>query len=123
MKELIDHPDWKNILVHTLTYNNLQKNYKKDGYRGGKKLQMDFQVNPPVVKIMKVYYESFMGRADPEIPVGELEVEKRLLHEASHIWGYRENQSEEFANKFLALSNNVGLRASNDITIQDSFCV
>lgn len=101
MPELKQNPSWRTILQTTLSYDRLQKLYKKNAYRGGRKLAMDYTVNPPVVKVLKPYYEAFMGKTDDELESSSREVQKRLLHEASHIWGYKESQSEVFAVKFL----------------------
>ncbi|MDD4976955.1 MAG: hypothetical protein PHY93_21565, partial [Bacteriovorax sp.] len=105
LKELTDYPKRRQILQETLAYDHLQKLFKKNTDRDGKKLAMDYVVNPPSVKILKPYYEAFMGKTDGELDQASLEVQKRLLHEASHIWGFNEDLSEKFAISFLKESN------------------
>ena len=117
-----NHPERKLILNYTLNYDHLQKLPKKNAYRGGKKLAMDYVVNPPTVKILKPYYETFMGKTDGELEEAALEVEKRLLHEAAHIWGYNEKDSEDFALRLLAESIPPETRPTNDIDIKPDFC-
>jgi hypothetical protein len=113
MKELVDHPEWKKVLVDTLNYDHLQKLYKKNAYRNGRKLAMDYIVKPASVKILKPYYEAFMGKTDAELDASSLEVQKRLIHEASHIWGYNETQSEDFSVRFLNHENKLDIRPTN----------
>ncbi len=121
LKELHDHPVWRAVLQETLNYDHLQQLPKKNAYRGGRKLAMDYVVNPPAVKILKPYYEAFMGKTDDELEKASLEVEKRLLHEASHIWGYNEKDSEAFALRFLNDVKENETRPTNQIDIK-SFC-
>lgn len=119
---LVKNPNWRGILFTTLKYENLQKLHKKNARRGDKLLAMDYVVNPPSVKILKPYYVAFMGKTDGELEASSLEVQKRLLHEASHIWGYNEPDSEKFAQQYL---ENVGLsakRATNDISFKSDSC-
>lgn len=101
MRELVDNPNWRTILQDTLGYQNLDKLSKKNQYRGGRKLAMNYIVNPPTVIVLKPYFEAFAGKTDTELEDASLEVQKRLLHEAAHIWGYKEEAAEEFAVAFL----------------------
>ena len=120
LKDLVDHPERRAILQDTLGYEDLDKLSKKNHYRGGRKLAMNYIVNPPTVIVLKSYFEAFMGRTDSELEEASLEVQKRLLHEASHIWGYKEEESEKFAIAFLEAPGNV---RHSDITIdQGSVC-
>lgn len=101
LKDIVDYPERREILADTLLYANLDKLSKKNHYRGGRKLAMNYIVNPPTVIVLKSYFEAFMGKTDPELEEASLEVQKRLLHEASHIWGYKEADSEKFSIAFL----------------------
>lgn len=124
LKDLVDYPERRAILEDTLAYDNLEKLSKKNQYRGGKKLAMNYIVNPATVIVLKSYFEAFMGRTDSELEEASLEVQKRLLHEASHIWGYKEADSEKFAVAFLKNINTPPPADENrpsDITIGD-FC-
>ncbi|MGZ3788872.1 MAG: hypothetical protein ACXVLQ_10130 [Bacteriovorax sp.] len=122
LKELNEHPDRRLILQVSLSYDHLQKLPKKNAYRSRKKLAMDYVVNPPTVKILKPYYEAFMGKTDEELEQSSLEVQKRLLHEASHIWGLNEEDSEAFALRFLDNTKVGEKRPTNQIDIKDDFC-
>lgn len=117
MPELKQNPSWRVILQTTLSYDRLQKLYKKNAYRGGRKLAMDYTVNPPSVKVLKPYYEAFMGKTDDELESSSREVQKRLLHEASHIWGYKETQSEDFAARFLDSYEQIETRPTNAMDV------
>ncbi len=110
LPELANHPEWREILQTTLSYNHLQKLYKKNAYRRGRMLEMDYVVNPPSVKVLKPYYVAFSGRTDNELELASKEVQKRLVHEGSHIWGYNEKQSEDFAIKFLNHADKIDVR-------------
>ena len=99
--ELMNHPERRDILERALQYTNLRKLPNESGYRGDRLLAMDYIVSPPIVKIYKAFYMSFAGTLDRDIEAASLEVQKRLLHEASHIWGYNEEQSEQFSIDFL----------------------
>ncbi len=120
--DLVNHPERKWVLSHVLKYDQLQQLPKKVGERGRKILAMDYVVNPPAVKIYKPYYVAFMGKTDQEVEQSSLEVEKRLLHEAAHIWGYDEKASEDFALRFLDDATAIVTRPTNDITIKPDFC-
>lgn len=122
LKELNDFPERRRILAESLNYDRLQKLPKKNAYRGGRKLAMDYVVNPPAVKILKPYYESFMGKTDGELDEASLEVQKRLLHEASHIWGFNEKESEAFALRFLNETKVGETRPTNQIDFEQDFC-
>jgi len=117
LPELKENPSWRAILQSSLAYDHLQKLYKKNAYRNGRKLAMDYVVNPPTVKVLKPYYEAFMGKTDQELESSSLEVQKRLLHEASHIWGYNEKESEIFAVRFLENAEQVETRPTNALDV------
>ncbi|GEM_PF-724060 len=104
--ELVDHPERREILETALQYRNLRKLPNESGYRGDRLLAMDYIVSPPIVKIYKAFYMSFAGTLDRDIQAASFEVQKRLLHEASHIWGYNEIQSEKFSIDFLLYEGN-----------------
>lgn len=126
MEELIEHPERRLILQNTLQYNELDKLSKKNRYRGGRKLAMDYVVNPATVVILQPYFEAFMGKTDSELEDASLEVQKRLLHEASHIWGYNEQLAEKFSISFLARNDEREPeredRPTNQIEFKNSFC-
>lgn len=124
MNELIKHPERRLILQNTLPYTELDKLSKKNRYRGGRKLAMDYVVNPATVIILQPYFEAFMGKTDSELEDASLEVQKRLLHEAAHIWGYNEQQAEKFSLSFLAKDDErePEQRPTNQIEIKSNFC-
>lgn len=101
LKDLVDYPERRLILQDTLSYDRLSKLYDENQHRGGRKLAMNYIVNPATVVILEPYYIAFMGRVPSEMEEASLEVQKRLLHEASHIWGYKEADSEKFSIAFL----------------------
>lgn len=124
LKDIVDYPERREILADTLLYANLDKLSKKNHYRGGRKLAMNYIVNPPTVIVLKSYFEAFMGKTDPELEEASLEVQKRLLHEASHIWGYKEADSEKFSIAFLKNVDSSPEEESSrpsDISVRD-FC-
>ncbi len=121
LPDIVEHPERRAILQDTLGYEDLDKKFRTDKYRGGRKLAMDYTVNPPNVIVLKPYFEAFMGRTDSEFKEASLEVQKRLLHEAAHIWGYKEVESEAFAKAFLENARMEDTRPTNDISI-GSFC-
>jgi hypothetical protein len=122
VKDIVEHSERRIILQDTLDYEDLEKLSKKNQYRGGRKLAMNYIVNPPTVIILKPYFEAFAGKTDTELEDASLEVQKRLLHEASHIWGYNEVDSEAFARRFLD-NVKVGVkRPTHQIDIQPNFC-
>jgi len=121
LPELVIHPEWRGILQNTLSYDRLQKLYRKNAYRRGRMLEMDYVVNPPSVKVLKPFYVAFSGRTDNELEVASKEVQKRLVHEASHIWGYNETQSEDFAIKFLNHADKGDIRPTRAMKA-GSFC-
>ena len=122
LAELKQYPERKEILLSTLDYHHLRQLPKKNAYRGGKKLAMDYIAKPASVKILKPYYEAFMGKTDSEVEESVQEVEKRLLHEASHIWGYNEVDAEAFALRFLEDADWEGKRPTNQIDIKLNYC-
>jgi hypothetical protein len=124
LQDLVDHPERRTILMDTLGYNDLDKFSKKNRSRNGELLQMDYVVSPPAVVILKPYFVAFSGRTDDahEREVASLYVQKLLLHEAAHIWGYKEDAAEEFAKEFLMNVSNESTRATNDIMIKPDFC-
>lgn len=119
LKDIVDHPERRFILQDTLGYDDLDKFSKKNSYRGTRKLAMDYKKDPNTVIILKPYFEAFMGKTDTELEDASLEVQKRLLHEAAHIWGYKEDPAEEFAIAFL---KNEQTRPSGQIDIKPGFC-
>jgi len=121
LKDIVDYPERRIILQDTLGYGDLDKLSKKNQYRGGRKLAMNYIVSPPTVIVLKPYFEAFAGKTDTELEDAALEVQKRLLHEAAHIWGYNEDDSEKFAIAFLASARGEDTRPTNDISIGD-FC-
>lgn len=129
LKDLVDFPQRRIILQDTLRYEDLEKLSKKRQYRGGRELAMNYLVRPETVIVLKSYFEAFAGKTDTELEDASLEVQKRLLHEASHIWGYKEEDAEKFSIAFLKNANEerpepptpVENRPSNDIKIK-SFC-
>lgn len=122
LKDLVDHPERRIILQNTLGYDDLDKLSKKNQYRGGRKLAMNYTVNPPTVIVLKSYFEAFAGKTDTELEDASLEVQKRLLHEASHIWGYKEEASEQFAIAFLKALQEGAKRPTNQIDILPNAC-
>lgn len=100
--ELVDYPERRGILLDVLPYENLIKLPKEEHYRGGKLLSLDYVLEPIALKVYKPFYVSFMGTLDPHLNAASLEVQKRLLHEAAHIWGYGEERAEHFALDFLS---------------------
>lgn len=121
LKDIVDHPERRAILQETLGYKDLDKFSKKNQYRGGRKLAMNYIVSPPGVVVLKPYFEAFAGTTDRALEDASLEVQKRLLHEAAHIWGYSEEPAEQFAIAFLLNTNGETVRPSHDIKIKD-FC-
>lgn len=122
LAELEKYPERREILKFALKYENLKKWYLWVRYRDGRQLAMDYSVKNKTVTILKPYYQAFAGRADNELEAASLEVQKRLLHEASHLWGYNEGQSELFAVAFLNNIDDNQTRPTNAITIQSNFC-
>lgn len=122
LSDLVKFPERRWILSETLSYRDLDKFSKKNQYRGGRKLAMNYIVNPPTVIVLKPYFEAFAGKTDTELEDASLEVQKRLLHEAAHIWGYKEDDAEKFAIAFLQNVGKEGVRPSNDIAISSDFC-
>lgn len=123
LSDLVNHPERRTILQDTLRYDQLEKISKKDRYRGGEKLAMDYEISPPKVIVLKAYFQAFAGKTDTELEDSSLEVQKRLLHEASHIWGYKEEQSEVFAKAFLANVDVNSNRPTDQITIKPDYCI
>lgn len=121
LKEIVDNPSRRLILQNTLGYESMDKFSKKNKSRGGRLLEMDYTVNPQVVIILKPYFVAFSGKTDTELEDASLEVQKRLLHEAAHIWGYNEDKAETFAIAFLKDSKDGGERPRN-FTIKPDFC-
>ena len=119
LKDIVDFPERRFILQDTLGYDDLDKLSKKNQSRGGKKLAMNYVVNPPTVIVLKPYFEAFAGKTDSELEDASLEVQKRLLHEASHIWGYNENQADKFSVAFLT---NGHKRPTDQLTV-NNMCV
>lgn len=122
IKEFEDHPEWRTLLSNVLKYDNLEKSWWRTRSRNGQPLSMDYNLVKPKVIVLKYYYQSFMGKTDNEIDESVKETQKRLIHEASHIWGFKENESEEFAERFLMFANLEDVRISRDITINQNFC-
>lgn len=122
LKDLVDFPNRRQILEDTLGYEDLDKFSKKNQTRGGRKLAMNYIVNPATVIILKPYFEAFAGKTDSELEDATLEVQKRLLHEASHIWGYNEEAAEKFSIAFLKELQVGEKRPTNQIEIKSDFC-
>lgn len=122
LKDIVDFPERRLILQDTLGYEDLDKLSKKNQYRGGRKLAMNYIVNPATVIVLKPYFEAFAGKTDTELEDASLEVQKRLLHEASHIWGYKEEDSEKFAIAFLENVAKESRRPTEQISILPGFC-
>lgn len=123
MQEFVDHPDWRLILQDTLAYQAIEQLPKKNKYRGGRKLAMDYQVTPAKVTVLKPYFEAFAGKTTSELEDASLEVQKRLIHEAAHIWGYNEESADKFATAFMAKVDVDGKRPTFDISIKNDYCV
>jgi hypothetical protein len=122
LKDIVEFPERRIILQDTLGYDDLEKLSKKNQSRGGKILAMSYIVNPPTVIVLKPYFDAFAGKTDTELEDASLEVQKRLLHEASHIWGYNEEAADKFSVEFL---NDVSVgekRPTNQIDIKSNFC-
>lgn len=124
--ELMENPVRREILVRSLQYSNLILRPNEDAYRGGRLLAMDYVVNPPMVKVYKAFYMSFAGTLDEHLEAASREVQKRLLHEASHIWGYDEERAEKFSLDFLEydgdIFDDVPDRANISITSGHCIC-
>lgn len=119
LKDIVEFPERRLILQDTLGYDDLDKLSKKNQSRRGKKLAMNYRVSPPTVIVLKPYFEAFAGKTDTELEDASLEVQKRLLHEASHIWGYNENEADKFSIAFLG---NGHKRPTDQITV-NNMCV
>lgn len=101
LRDIIDFPERRDILLATLSYDDLDKFSKKIVYRGDRLLAMDYAVKPATVIILKPYFDAFAGVTDSQLNDASYEVQKRLLHEASHIWGYNEDEAAKFSVEFL----------------------
>jgi len=106
--ELIDYPERREILLEVLSYDALEKLPKTEHYRGGRLLSLDYKIDPNGLKVYKPFYVSFMGTLDIHLEAASEEVQKRLLHEAAHIWGYGEDRAERFALEFLSYKKSEG---------------
>ena len=125
LKDIVEHPERKLILEQTLTYEKLLKLPNERMFRNGQELAMNYAVNPAKVIILNATYVAFQGVTENQLEDASLEVQKRLLHEAAHIWGYNEDYAEKFANDFLENADEYdghGNRPTNAIEIQDNFC-
>lgn len=122
LRDLTDYPERRDILQRALKYDNLRKLYLWNQYRDGKKLAMNYDVKSQRVTILKPYYVAFSGKTDTELEDASLEVQKRLLHEASHLWGYKEEAAERFSIVFLAAADGGSKRPTNAIDIKSDFC-
>jgi hypothetical protein len=120
--DLVNYPQRREILRITLSYNNLEQLLDVERSRGGRPLAMDYSRNPPKVTLLKNYYLTFAGVLDMQLEDYSLEVQKRLLHEASHIWGYNEVQSEKFAKEFLENAEGIDVRPTGQVSIRNNFC-
>ncbi len=123
--DLISNPEHRELLLAVLTYDKLEKSPEVDGYRGSRRLAMDYDFTPERVLIYKAFYESFAGTLDEHLEGAIREVQLRLVHEASHLWGLNEVQAEEYALKFMNFDQGMpGNRPDRpDITINRNPCV
>lgn len=123
--DVYHYPQRKQILLEALSYNNLEQLPKQDEYRGDRLLAMDYETNPPKVKLYKAFYQSFAGTPDANFFAAVKEVQKRLLHEASHIWGFNEVLSEEFSINFLQHRANTQNMPSDrdDVLVKHDYCI
>lgn len=122
LKELVDHPERRLILQDTLGYDDLDKLSKRNQSRGGRKLAMNYIVRPATVIVLMPYFDAFAGKTDTELEDASLQVQKNLLHEAAHIWGYKEDAAEKFAIAFLEDALGAETRPTNQIEIKSDFC-
>ncbi|MBC7714707.1 MAG: hypothetical protein H7177_15280 [Rhizobacter sp.] len=126
LQDLVDHPERRTILQDTLAYEKIRKLYLWNLYRDRKKLEMDYDVNPPRVTVTKAYYVAFESKTGTELEDASLEVQKRLVHEAAHIWGYKEDAAEIFAIAFMnhddGNESGHGDRPTNSVDIKSDFC-
>lgn len=125
VKDLVDYPERRSILQQTLNYENLVKLPNQKMYRNGFELAMNYSITPAKVMVLNATYVAFQGVTDTQLEDASIEVQKRLLHEAAHIWGYNEDYSEKFANDFLENADDYdghGNRPTNVIEIKNDFC-
>ncbi|MFN8370510.1 MAG: hypothetical protein U0T83_07805 [Bacteriovoracaceae bacterium] len=121
---LVDFPDRRGLLLKVLTLTNINQQPEKEEYRNGILLMFNYSKNPPKIIIYKSYYLAFAGTADSEIDTKVVEVKKRLLHEASHLWGFNEAESEKFSIAFLTHEGDVmSTNPRHNVTVNPNFCI
>ncbi len=99
--DLLDNLKKREILQTVLAYENIIQLPKAEEYRGGKLLAFDYVIEPISVKVYKPFFIAFSGTLNDHLEQASLEVQTRLVHEASHIWGLNEEEAEEFALEFM----------------------
>lgn len=97
----IDNPEYLDILLEVLPYDALEIKQNDIRTRDGRRLMLDYQLNPNKLIILQDFFLAFAGTSDDHMFSAAKEVKLRLLHEASHLWGYNEVQSEFFSQDLM----------------------
>lgn len=123
--DLVRNPDRREVLERALQYLNLVRLPNQDVSRGERLLAMDYVINPPTVKVYKAFYMSFAGTLDMHLAAASKEVQKRLLHEASHIWGFDEQRAEKFSLDFLEHDGDIfdDVPDRSDVVVKNDHCI
>ena len=102
----LEHPEYQDILLDVLVFENLQLKQNDTRLRNGRRLMLDYEINPNSIIILHDFFLSFAGTSDDHMISAVKEVKLLLLHEASHIWGYNEQESRVFSHDLLSALNN-----------------
>lgn len=107
-----NNPERKEILEEAVLFDNLDQQETTLVERQGQLLMFDYSLILNRLIVYKPYFDAFAGTADSEMDIKKVEVKKRLLHEAAHLWGDNETASEDFALRFLSYIENPNLETA-----------
>ena len=99
----LEFPDAKNILQQVLVYDHIKQLPSEERRREEMQLSLDYSLNPAQIITLKGFYQTCQG---DEYDMKNFKyrlywVKRKLLKEASHIWGLNDEQGEAFGKSFL----------------------
>lgn len=95
------------VLIHILK--NLRLKPEESRLRGGRKLLFDYGVEngTPYVEVLKPFFEAYTAwEIDHVQPALVLSLQQKLLHEASHTWGFNQKEARVFSRWFPVFLRN-----------------
>ena len=104
LKSKVLDADPKRREILTKVLDNVVSQESEERNRNGDPLMFDYVggAEHPQIIVLKKYFEAFASHPESLYSLYSIEVQRRLLHEASHLWGFNEVQAKAFERELNA---------------------